>query len=499
MLSVMFRSALVLACGLAAASVAVRAQDPSGGVVAAPDSAQDVAPDVAVRADELERHVRWLASDELAGRATATAGARAAAAYLATVLERSGVEPAGDDGSYLQLVPLERWTRTATAELHVVTRDGEQISALDGIEFLMRGPGPSTAALPVVSVGPDEALDELASPSVCLFLDASRTDALERLEAAGHPDGLGFGLVLVPGRPSDGGRARDPGDGEPGRLARRIDGPAPPALLRANGALLERLRAGEVASVALDAGREREELSCNNVVGRVPGSGALASEAVVLSAHYDHLGTREVQEGAGGGAGAAQEVDLIFNGADDDASGCAAVLELAGAIGATENPRRSVIVLLATGEENGLLGTEFYLDQPAWPLDDTVLNLNFEMIGRPDASVGGPGRLWLTGWERSNLGQALVAAGIDIAPDARPEHRFFERSDNYAFALRGIVAQTLSSYDLHQDYHTVADEADRLDYEHMEEALQPVLKALELALGSDLQPAWLPGGDPSAR
>ena len=124
-----------------------------------------------------------------------------------------------------------------------------------------------------------------------------------------------------------------------------------------------------------------------------------------------------------------------------------------------------------------------------------MCNLNFEMIGRPDESVG-TGNLWLTGFERSNLGDAFVAAGLALQPDQRPEQHFFERSDNYAFARRGIVAQTLSSFNLHTDYHQVSDEADTLDYVHMEACVRASFGGARALANGDISPEWKPGGRP---
>jgi Zn-dependent M28 family amino/carboxypeptidase len=166
------------------------------------------------------------------------------------------------------------------------------------------------------------------------------------------------------------------------------------------------------------------------------------------------------------------------------------VLELADAFGHGPPPARTLVFLLVTGEEIGLLGTTYYLDHPAVPLDRTLANVNFEMVGRPDALVGGAGRLWLTGYERTTLGPEWSAAGLAIAPDARPEEHFYERSDNIAFVERGIVGQTLSSYDLHEDYHTVADEPDTLDYRHMEAAARLAYAACRMLADGVLAPRW---------
>jgi hypothetical protein len=222
-----------------------------------------------------------------------------------------------------------------------------------------------------------------------------------------------------------------------------------------------------------------------NVVAVIPGRDpALRDEAVVVSAHYDHLGVREPVDG-----------DSVFNGADDDASGCVAVLGVARALARGPAPRRTVVLLLATGEEMGLLGTRWYLDHPAVPLARTVANLNVEMIARPDSLAGGAGRAWLTGFELSTLGPQLRAAGMPLVPDPRPAQQFFWRSDNAAFVRRGIVAHTVSSYGMHGDYHTPRDEADGADPAHMAEVIRATTFAVRVLADGD-RPAWGPAGTP---
>jgi hypothetical protein len=222
-----------------------------------------------------------------------------------------------------------------------------------------------------------------------------------------------------------------------------------------------------------------------NVVGIIPGSDpALREEAVLIDAHYDHL--------AMGSAGAG---DTIHNGADDDASGVVAVLQIARAMAAGPPPRRTVVFLLTTGEEVGLAGTEWYIAHPVVPLERTSSNLEVEMIGRPDSLAGGAGRAWLTGYERSTMGDILAAAGLPIVADPRPAQNFFERSDNIAFARRGIPAHTVSSFNLHDDYHTVDDEVERIDFPHMTGVIRAALSAARL-LADGPAPRWKPGGRP---
>jgi len=118
------------------------------------------------------------------------------------------------------------------------------------------------------------------------------------------------------------------------------------------------------------------------------------------------------------------------------------------------------------------------------------------MLGRPDAEIGGAGRLWLTGYERSNVGPMLLDRALPIVADPRLDQRFFQRSDNYAFALEGIVAQTLSSFALHEEYHTVRDQAETLDFAHLEAVTGVALEATRLLVDGRFVPAWLEGKQP---
>ncbi len=220
-----------------------------------------------------------------------------------------------------------------------------------------------------------------------------------------------------------------------------------------------------------------------NVVGIVRGADPeVADEAVVVGAHYDHVGIGTPVDG-----------DSIYNGADDDGSGSVAVLEIARAFARGEAPRRTVVFLLSTGEEMGLLGTRWYLEDPVIPLERTVADLQIEMIGRPDSLAGGFGHGWLTGYERTTMGDQLAAAGSPIVPDPRPEQNFFFRSDNIAFARLGIPAHTLSSFNLHTDYHRPSDEVDAIDFDHMAALVEASIEAVRF-LADGPRPDWVEGG-----
>ena len=237
---------------------------------------------------------------------------------------------------------------------------------------------------------------------------------------------------------------------------------------------------------ALDTVPPNDRRSAVNVVGIIPGSDpALRDQVVLIAAHYDHLGIRPESRR-----------DSIFNGADDDASGVVAVLEIARALARGPAPKRTVVVAATTGEEVGLLGTRWYIEHPVRPLEAMVSNLEIEMIGRPDSLAGGPGRGWLTGFERSNMGDVFTSAGLPIVADRRLDQQFFMRSDNIAFARRGIVAHTLSSFNMHDDYHQPTDDVTRVDFAHMTRLVDVAVRAARLLADTPTKLDWKPGGKP---
>ena len=253
-----------------------------------------------------------------------------------------------------------------------------------------------------------------------------------------------------------------------------------------NGTVVTRTRPALFPSFdALDTVPAARRRNAVNVIGILRGSDPVLRDSVILvDAHYDHLGI-----------GPAVNGDSIYNGADDDASGVVAVLEIAKALAAGPAPKRTVIFAATTGEEVGLLGTRWYLEHPVAPLSHMTANLEIEMIGRPDSLAGGVGRAWLTGFERSTMGSMFAAAGLPIGPDKRLDQQFFTRSDNIAFARAGIPAHTLSTFNLHSDYHRPGDDASRVDFAHMTAVIRAAASATRL-LADGPAPQWNPGGRP---
>jgi Zn-dependent M28 family amino/carboxypeptidase len=128
-------------------------------------------------------------------------------------------------------------------------------------------------------------------------------------------------------------------------------------------------------------------------------------------------------------------------------------------------------------------------------LANIVVNLEFEMIGRPDPAVK-PDQLWLTGYDLSNLGPQLALHGAKLVADPHPAQQFFQRSDNYALAQKGIIAHTVSSYGLHHDYHRPSDDISRIDFAHMEQAIQSMIVPLKWLANSTFKPQWVEGKKP---
>jgi hypothetical protein len=231
-----------------------------------------------------------------------------------------------------------------------------------------------------------------------------------------------------------------------------------------------------------------QRLRTQNIAGMIRGSDpALRDEVILVTAHYDHIGI-----------GAPVDGDSINNGADDDASGNIALIEIAKALRNGPRPKRTILFMSITGEEMGGIGTRWYLQHPLLPLEKTVADLNVEMIGHPDSLAGGFGKAWLTGYERSTMGDLLADNGIALVPDPRPGQNFFTRSDNAAFARIGIPAHTISSYNLRTPYHNPKDEAGIIDTVHMARVIEATAKAVRL-LADGPKPEWHPGGRPEAR
>jgi Zn-dependent M28 family amino/carboxypeptidase len=222
----------------------------------------------------------------------------------------------------------------------------------------------------------------------------------------------------------------------------------------------EGARIDDVAGLDLSLrfARHKESITAPNVVAILDGSDPeLKDEYVVFSAHMDHVGMGSPDANG----------DSIFNGADDDASGTIAVVEVAEAMVALPTPpKRSMVFLLVSGEEKGLWGSEWFADNPTVPIEQLVADLNTDMVGRnwTDTIVA-------IGKEHSDLGETLTRVNgehpelrMTAIDDIWPEQRFYFRSDHYNFARKGVPILFFFN-GTHDDYHGRDDEPDRIDAE----------------------------------
>ncbi|GIV01303.1 MAG: peptidase M28 [Fimbriimonadales bacterium] len=223
----------------------------------------------------------------------------------------------------------------------------------------------------------------------------------------------------------------------------------------------------------------------HNVIGWIEGSDpVLKHEYVIVSAHYDHLGTFGEGE------------DPIYNGANDDASGVSGMIEVARALVA-HSPRRSIVFIAFFGEERGLLGSRYYAEHPVFPLKQTVAMLNLEQIGRSDSTEGSQvRRVSLTGFDYSTVGSVLVEVakefGVEAYRHPRNSDAYFSRSDNAALANVGIPAHTLTVAFQYSDYHGVDDEPEKLDYENMALTCKVAAGTILRVANEDQRPGWNP-------
>ena len=207
-------------------------------------------------------------------------------------------------------------------------------------------------------------------------------------------------------------------------------------------------------------------LAGDNVLGFIPGK-SKAEEIIVVSAHYDHVGKKG---------------DVVFNGADDNGSGTTTVLEIAEAYKAAHQgghgPERSILFLWVTGEEKGLLGSEYYASQPIFPLENTVANVNIDMVGRIDNIYkDDPNYIYVIGSDRlstdlhkinEDMNQKYAQVTLDYTYNSETDpNRYYYRSDHYNFARNGIPAIFFFN-GVHDDYHQPSDTIDKIDFNKME-------------------------------
>jgi Zn-dependent M28 family amino/carboxypeptidase len=267
------------------------------------------------------------------------------------------------------------------------------------------------------------------------------------------------------------------------RLRAYLEGnppPPSPGLATLSPADIAILAAKATAPLRLSVPITLDVVETTNAIGYLPGSDAKAGN-LLISAHLDHLG---VVNGT------------IMPGANDDASGTAAVIELAHALASGKPTKRGILFVCYGSEEMGGFGSRYFGEHPPVPLTSIIANLELEMIGSQDPKLP-KGHLMMTGFERSNFGEILKKNGALVSKDPYPEENFFRRSDNYSLALKGIVAHTVSGWAVVPTYHQPTDTIANLNIEFMAKAIQSLIAPLRSIANGGETPKWRPGGRPS--
>jgi hypothetical protein len=437
-------------------------------------------------------HIQFLADDKLGGRDTGSEGYGQAVQYVSTQFERAGLKPAGTDG-YQQPVAFDKKELVAGESSLELVRDGKAEPLAMGAEASLSARGDLAAEVeaPMVFVGygmviPEAQYDDLAGldlkGKIAVYVSAGgpvkapgnvkshyssgaeRWAALRRAGAIGvatipggrRPDGAPpQGQTPPPdGAAAAGGRGGGRGAPQPSvvladkslqesqgqQVAMMVTRQGAEKLFAGSGHTLEEItklaNANEplptfplVGTLRAKAVVKHSELRASNVVGVVPGTDkTLKNEYVVMSAHLDHLGTGRPVNG-----------DSIYNGAMDDASGIASVLEIARLMKATGvKPKRSIIFLAVTAEEKGELGSRYFAAHPTVPAAQIVADINLDMF----LPLYALKVIEVQGLAESSLGETVRAAaaenGVAVQVDQEPEQNRFIRSDQYSFIRRGI-------------------------------------------------------------
>jgi aminopeptidase YwaD len=426
-------------------------------------------------------HMQVLAGPGLRGRGSATEDEHAAANYIAGQLKEYGIEPAASNGGYVEQIALQGYTVTAApilrfqqADQHVRWNHGEEFSVWRLDAANLSGPLVKIDATTTgnkVTPGAVVYLDVTASPWTRADELISKGAAFVMLKQASAGGQISKALPRIPSRLPD-------------QSIGGLDSPGTRLILSDDAAaLISSLRDG--TTITLDTPVREVRHFTWNAIGELRGSDPqMRDDVLVLSAHLDHLGIGPAVKGRS-----------VYYGADDDASGVSAVLELARNLGSGPRPKRTVVFAFFGSEEIGGLGSTWFEEHPPVRLDHVVAGLEFEMLGRLDPKIPS-GTLWLSGYERTNLGPALDQHGAHLVPDPHVGQSFFERSDNYVLAKKGVIAQTVSSFGLHKDYHQPTDDLAHIDFTHLDEAIESMIAPITWLANTDFKPAWNPGGRP---
>jgi aminopeptidase YwaD len=487
---------LVCVCLLSAAAAQQSASVTSAAQKHAPAKPRHATPEdhpapAAVCRQCIRATEEFMASDAMHGRGSGTHDEEVTATYIGSELRRYGIEPAGDNGGYVQSVNITQPTVAAPPVVSFTPTGHNETRWTHGQQVLVLSISSASAAGPLQKIATTDAPANMGA--VVLLQSAAACGGTNCNNRAVALIKQGAAAVLMPANDRmrqnwAGFTARTPrlpmtiGDEV---VADQVGGGASGTMVVLSDDALKALDgvpAGTAFKIETQMGSP-EKSQTWNALGILRGSD-VGGETVLLSAHLDHLGIGNPVNG-----------DSIYNGADDDASGCAAVLELARVLGSSAKPSRTVVFAFFGSEEKGGFGSTYFLSHPPVPLAQIVANLEFEMIGRADPAVA-PDQLWLTGYDRSDLGPTLAQHGAKLVADPHPGENFFQRSDNIVLARKGVVAQTVSSFGLHPQYHQPSDDLAHLDLNHMYSAIESMLEPVRWLVNSNFKPQWLPGKKP---
>ncbi|MEZ6132963.1 MAG: M28 family peptidase [Planctomycetaceae bacterium] len=477
------RCVLLLLFGLThevAAQQPVVAQQPVDAL-----SADEVAAMDSIVAANVLSTVAFLSSDELAGRQTPSSELQIASRYVACRFLGAGLEPLDDGQTYFQTHDFR--VSQPPHQPPVLTTDGGTVPVLGVLSS-------SSDALMLTAKVMAESPALHAEHAPCVLLD----ELFVRPDAADKPATVlltlfrrlrplmekGTQLVLVKCDPQS--PLRD--------VAVRLQQqplPDRPGLQPSCAVVLipEAFDIEEsTVTVQIEAQRRRS-VPVRNVIAVLRGSDdVLRDDAILVTAHLDHIGT---QASGADDLSTTADVDRIYNGADDNATGVTAVLALADAFAALPvAPRRSIVFMTFWGEEKGLLGSKAFVKTPLWPLDNVTANVNIEMVGRPEP--GAQNKIWMTGWKHSNLGRLMnVGAqrvGVEVFDRQDVGEMLYLRSDNASFLTAGVIAHSFSAGSLHSDYHQVSDEWPKLNIAHMTKVIQGLFAGILHVANSNTGP-----------
>ena len=432
--------------------------------------------------EHIRWHVRYLSHDLLEGRGTGQRGGDIAAEYIATQFAEYGLKPAGDHGTYMQRVPLVGITTLPETQFSLVPKQGETMNLKPLDEYVaydQTQQAQSDVDADIIFVGygieaPEYGWDDYKGFDVrgkvlLMLVNEPPSDdpkffkgkALTyygrwtyKYEEAARKGAVGVILIHqaqmasypweVVRNSNSGEKSALKLEGQALKVASWVQLDVAARLASASGLNLEKMmkdaQARDFHPVNLGAKLQAHIVSkvrnfeSNNVVAILPASDRKSDEAVIYTAHYDHFGVRPDMPG-----------DNIFNGADDNATGCGILLELARAFGtAAQRPRRSILFAAVTAEEQGLLGSEYLGKHPPIPAGKIVLDLNYDDV-KP---LGAPEEVEVSGAERTNFYPSVEATAkefrLAIRPDARPEAGHFYRSDHFSLARVGIPSFSIN-------------------------------------------------------